>query len=275
MAGVSANVALALEALALRDRCSQCGKQDAAVLRRCSRCKQASYCGAACQNAAWKGHKKLCATLEEVFGHVCKAITAASWRGVLKWEGRMEEMMLDKTDAACLDILTTFNNAHRSGFSPTFNQHHFLASTTLYDRMIELLGKMERFRDQGEMMCLVVSHLGLGDAERRDKEADKYLQKARKVAEAHGFFSVECRACHGLGEVSMREGRHAEGVELLRNALIGYTRNPAQQALYPSHLSPTLEAKPSRNLQKGGAGPWEASTRTQGVSELELTTPAS
>jgi hypothetical protein len=51
------------------------------------------------------------------------------------------------------------------------------------------------------------------------QEAAEYYQKARKVGEAHGFFSVECSACLGLGDAAMREGRDEEGLDLLRNAL--------------------------------------------------------
>jgi hypothetical protein len=40
--------------------CAHCGKQGVA-LKRCARCKEVSYCGAACQKAGWKGHKKTCA----------------------------------------------------------------------------------------------------------------------------------------------------------------------------------------------------------------------
>ena len=42
--------------------CAHCSKQGVG-LKRCSRCKQASYCGAECQNADWKRHKKTCAPL--------------------------------------------------------------------------------------------------------------------------------------------------------------------------------------------------------------------
>ncbi|KAJ1490325.1 hypothetical protein T484DRAFT_3358431 [Baffinella frigidus] len=59
MAGGGADVALALKTLALKDRCSHCGEQSE-VLKKCSVCKQAFYCGAECQNAAWKKHKKSC-----------------------------------------------------------------------------------------------------------------------------------------------------------------------------------------------------------------------
>jgi len=86
------------------NRCSHCGTQRAA-LKRCSRCKQASYCGAECQNAAWKGHRKTCLTLEEVLEKVRAANLRKDWRGLLKWEGRMEEMMEQQPDAFCNNIL--------------------------------------------------------------------------------------------------------------------------------------------------------------------------
>mmetsp|Transcript_71682 Transcript_71682/g.164280 ORF Transcript_71682/g.164280 Transcript_71682/m.164280 type:complete len:124 (+) Transcript_71682:167-538(+) len=41
--------------------CSHCGKTgDGDALMRCGRCKQDSYCGAECQRARWKVHKKSC-----------------------------------------------------------------------------------------------------------------------------------------------------------------------------------------------------------------------
>jgi hypothetical protein len=52
------------------------------------------------------------------------------------------------------------------------------------------------------------------------QEAEGYFERSRNIAEAHGFFSVECRSCLGLGSLAMEEKRQKEGVELLRNALI-------------------------------------------------------
>jgi len=65
-------------------------------------------------------------------------------------------------------------------------------------------------------MCHVAMHLLLLQ---RRKDAGSYYQRARKLGAAHGFFSVECQACQGLGQLAMVEGRHEEGVELLRHAL--------------------------------------------------------
>ena len=98
--------------------CSHCGKQRAA-LKRCSRCKQTSYCGARCQNAAWKGHKKSCVSLDDVFEKVNAAKLSEDWREVLKWEGRMDEMVEGNTDAACNNIFAMFANAHRRGSMQT------------------------------------------------------------------------------------------------------------------------------------------------------------
>ena len=42
---------------ALKDTCDFCGKHGVGF-KRCSTCKQTWYCGAACQTAAWKRHKK-------------------------------------------------------------------------------------------------------------------------------------------------------------------------------------------------------------------------
>ena len=76
-------LALAIQTLELKARCSHCGKE-CEDLKRCSVCKHASYCGAACQNAAWKKHKKNCVTLEEVRNRVSAAAEGGDWRGFVK-----------------------------------------------------------------------------------------------------------------------------------------------------------------------------------------------
>jgi hypothetical protein len=208
-------LALAIQTLELKARCSHCGKE-CEDLKRCSVCKHASYCGAACQNAAWKKHKKICVTLEEVWKRVHAAEEGDDWRGVLKWEGRLGQLLEVRSDAACDFSLDVFRWAHAAAWDATGSTDHALAVVRLQDRRIEILGNMERFRDQGETMCDAANHLV--DAG-KVQEAAWYFQRARDVGAAHGFFSVECKACLGLGRVAMNEGRHEEGADLLRNAL--------------------------------------------------------
>jgi len=208
-------VALAIQTLELKASCSHCGKE-CADLRRCSVCKHASYCGAACQNAAWKKHKKNCVTLEEVRNRVTAAGAVRDWRGVLKWEGRLEQLLEGLSDAARHDVLHNFKWAHAVAWGATGNTDHALAVVRLQKRRIELLDNIKRFRDQGEAMCDAADYLVIVG---QRQEALEYFQRARDVGAAHGFFSVECKACLGLGRLAVLEGRHEEGADLLRNAL--------------------------------------------------------
>jgi hypothetical protein len=217
------HVAQALRMLELKGSCAQCGKPGRAM-KRCSICKHVWYCGAECQHAAWKWHKKTCApplSTDDVRARVVAA--SDDWREVLKWEGRMDEMMAGQPDTNCKHIFGIFMVAHNKGSLSTMSEtlpngspHHFLSSIRLAEQLIDFLGKRQRFRDQGEQMCTLADTL---DVAGKQQEASLYYQKARKVGEAHGFFSVECRACLGLGQEKIFEGCNEEGLDLLRNAL--------------------------------------------------------
>jgi len=196
--------------------CSHCSKQLSA-LQRCSRCKQASYCGAACQHAAWKGHKKTCVTLNDVIEKVNAAAANGIWREVIKWEGRSQEMMENRPDAGCENVLQVFAKAQMGGLNETGNSTHALSVVGLEKRRVEVLGRMQRFRDQGDAMCNIGDHLVML---RRRQESSLYFQRARNLGQAHGFLSIECTSCLGLGRLAMAEGRTQEGLDLLRNALV-------------------------------------------------------
>ena len=233
-------VARAIQTLTLKASCSHCG-EECAELKRCSVCKHASYCGAACQNAAWKKHKKICVTLEEVRKRVNAAVTGGDWRGLLKWEGRMEQLLEGWSDASRETILNEFRCAHLWGERATGSKDHALAAVRLQDRRIELLGSVERFRDQGRVMCEAADDL---IAAGQKQEAGTYFHRARDVGAAHGFFSVECLACLGLGNLEILAGRPEEGVDLLRNALAASSLRENEDDTYmePNVLSDLIDA---------------------------------
>ena len=84
--------------MASKECCAHCGKQGDGF-KRCSICKATHYCGSACQKADWKRHKKECTTPvppSEFQAKVDAARQAKDWRGVLKYEARMEEMLFCK-----------------------------------------------------------------------------------------------------------------------------------------------------------------------------------
>jgi len=206
------------------ESCAKCGKQGAGF-KRCSRCKQACYCEAACQKADWKRHKTTCAPpapLQDVGAKIDAAQTARDWRGVLQWEGRMEELMAHQSDDGCSETLLVFSNAHQMGWQTTGSGDHARSFVGLVERRIPLLGKLQRFLDQGEAMCKLSSMLRFLE---RKSEAATWFQRVRDVGAAHGFFSLESRACDGLGRAAFSEGRDEEGVALLRNALVAAELN--------------------------------------------------
>jgi len=52
------------------------------------------------------------------------------------------------------------------------------------------------------------------------------------VGAAHGFFSLESRACQGLGKLAEQEGRREEGLDLFRNALAAAPLNETDDSSY-------------------------------------------
>ena len=200
-----------VERLSLAASCAHCGTQDVA-LQRCSICKHVWYCGAQCQKKSWTAHKKTCASLEDAYQQFRAANAAGDWHGVLKWKGRMEEMMQDFSDAERDVILRAFYLAHRKSELPNWRTEVL----SLQARRIEILGKLQRLRDQGEVMCSMGNNLS---STGKDEAAAKMYERARAVGEAHGFFSLESLACKGLGQLASKDGRHEEAEALLRNSL--------------------------------------------------------
>jgi hypothetical protein len=155
-------------------------------------------------------------TLEEVKKRVNAAVEGEDWRGLLKWEGRLEQLLEGRPDAARNWFLHNFKWARTKGMHAMGSSDHALAAVRLQNRRIKLMGNMKRFRDQGEAMCDAAEHLVVAG---KTQESLLYFQRGRDVGAAHGFFSVECKACLGLGRVAIYDGRVEEGVDLLRNAL--------------------------------------------------------
>jgi len=227
-------------------KCAKCGKRGAK--QRCSRCKVVDYCSKDCQLAAWKSHKKTCEPplppshrgaadgtrpgagaagrervgLAEVWEKIGAASEAHDWRGVLKWEGRMEELLGNVPDDTSYDyVLQAFVWAHIGGLSSTGSKDHVLSVIGMEERRVKILGKLERFRDQGGSLCTIAEHkLALGEK----GDAEKYFKKARDLGAAHGFFSAECRTCLAKP--------------------ISATLNPQLSTLNPQPLTPTLNPKP-------------------------------
>ena len=146
--------------------------------------------------------------LPSIGNMVLQARDARDWPGVLRWESRLEELLTFQESGQTRMILA-FACAN-------FNQGHFAEAASLYQRRVQVLGKLERFTEQGHDMCLVGDcFLRLNNSE----GAEMWYQKARRLGEKLGCYESECRACLGLGKVAKFLDRMQEAEESLRNAL--------------------------------------------------------
>ena len=127
------------------------------------------------------------------------------------------------------EILSRFSNAHQMGFLAIGCNDHARSYVGLQERRIPLLGKLQRFWDQGEAMCDLSTMLCVLE---RNSEAATWFQRARDVGAAHGFFSLESTACMGLGRAAVVEGHDEEGLALLRNALVAAELNELDDPQY-------------------------------------------
>ena len=84
----------------------------------------------------------------------------------------MEELMDGQPDDECNALLAIFKDAHMIATGASFSKgkQHILAAVRIEERRIALLEKMQRFRDQGEAMCLVAQML-FGFAQSPEAEA--------------------------------------------------------------------------------------------------------
>ena len=87
---------------------------------------------------------------DAVFAQIRAAHLANDINGVLKWKGRLEELLEQTQDDATRDyLLCTFAQALIMGAKPA-DHLRILESSNLEERRIAILGRMQRFRDQGQ-----------------------------------------------------------------------------------------------------------------------------
>jgi hypothetical protein len=109
-------------------------------LKRCGRCWQASYCGADCQKASWKTHKGTCLPLQEVMELVLAALEVSDWRGVLKWESRIDQLIATESDIRVEAFLDSFASARNMLCAETGDTAHLLVAMRINKFRVELLG---------------------------------------------------------------------------------------------------------------------------------------
>lgn len=192
--------------------CSFCQKT-CKTPKHCSVCKVAVYCGAKCQKLSWKkGHRHICKKVEEI-GDTISHIKASD---VLLMLPYVDAMLECRAYDDQILIISTFVDALRTYGILNGSKDHIVEIIPLEMRRAVLEGKQQMCRDQGDTLGFIAQYSMII---KNDEQAMEYFEKSRKVAETHGFFGIESRACRGIGALLIRQGRFDEGMDLLRNAL--------------------------------------------------------
>jgi tetratricopeptide (TPR) repeat protein len=162
---------------------------------------------------------------------LCKILDDAyekkDWVEILRWTSRIDEFFACGicSDECKASLLSVFCAAY-TGTMPVSYKVDGLARVLDADergydlhvlmlRHAEVLHRLERYRDEGELICSAADCIyDLG----RFDDCIKLYSSARSIAEGNGFFTVECVSCKGLGLCYLQQGRVDEGFDLLRNA---------------------------------------------------------
>ena len=123
------------------------------------------------------------------------AAAAGDWNGILKWEGRMEELLQNQSAATSNTILDMFQQAHLMYWldcKDAAGEEHGHQYVQLEERRIDVLGKMGSVRESAIALCDLSDNLLLIEAD--GEKAARFLTRAREIGAAHGFVEAESRS---------------------------------------------------------------------------------
>jgi len=198
--------------------CSRCANTTE-MSKFCKGCHNAKYCCRKCQRLAWPQHKVYCVSIRDVWEKVLSVPPVSSWKKILFWQHRFEEM-LELPGLTILqrhDLLHHFVTALRARQCQLFTSDKIQDIIAYEERRGKLLAELLRFKDQGTLLCYVADCYNLTG---QYEASNKCHKQARRIAEDHGFYSIECLSCRGHGQSLVDQGNVEEGLDLLRNATI-------------------------------------------------------
>ena len=201
--------------------CSHCGKTGFGF-KRCSRCKQASYCGAECQTVAWKGHKKLCRSqgqgqqlsLDDIRTRILSTDPFVGFAEVLRFESQVDELVSGLDAVSVPPVLTAFAKAN-------VGADKLGKAGPMWGRVGEAFEASGRCEEQVDAMMMAGRcHSNAGDF----KACIVWFERARDVSVEHGLELLECTMCSELGGAFKNAGMGSEAEAQLRRGLTGTER---------------------------------------------------
>jgi hypothetical protein len=142
----------------------------------------------------------------------------SDWRKTLSLEGEMIEILVGAQfdNDSKQKLLHCFIDANHAAAAETRHTVYSMSLIKMYDQLMTCMEDIQHFHDKGTYLYRVgCIFLRLGDNE----EAERRFNGVRKLGEAHGFFTMECLACIGLGRISRLQGQTEMEIMFYNNAI--------------------------------------------------------
>jgi tetratricopeptide (TPR) repeat protein len=147
--------------------------------------------------------------LQEIRKDVLQSGLDKDHAGILRWEGRFDELVEGQATAMEAALLSNFADAY-------YDSGQAVKAGTMYGGYAECLQTLNMFREQVEIMRRTAwCWMAASDF----KKAIVWYSGTRDHSAQHGFPLLESAACIGLGRALTQEGRIIEAVAQQRRAL--------------------------------------------------------
>ena len=174
--------------------------------------------GCRCQIAGWKScHKKSCRatgqlSLEDIRSRVVSTHESKDFPETLRWESRIDEMVVGLDCFTARRILGAFADAYVATDQTG-------KAGEMWGRYAETCG--EDVDVQADAMAKAASFLlGAGES----KIGALWFERARDVSAQNGCLGTESNMCLSLAKAYSSTGRHTDSLEQLRRGLAGVER---------------------------------------------------
>ena len=181
-------------------------------------------CLSRCQIAAWKGgHKTSCRgqggtqrqlSLAEIRKRVLAAHASEDYAEALRWDSRVEELLVGQNNATTMRLLAAFTSAYHGA-------DQLDKASSMLGRQTEAFEVAGLFDSQVQAMHMAAQSFSFAG---HYTACLLWLERARDISTQHGFKLVECNICADIGKMLNAAGRPTEGEEQLRRAAAGVKR---------------------------------------------------
>jgi len=166
------------------------------------------YCSIECQKVHWKEHKPFCyaSRIVSLTRKLNSEEFISEWRKTLSLQGEMDELMVGAQfdSDSKQNLIHRFIDANHAAAAETRENVYLTSVIKMYDELMTCMEDIQHYHDKGTYLYRVgCIFLRLDNNEK----AEQCFQSVRNLGEMHGFFTMECLGCVGLGRIFRLQGQ--------------------------------------------------------------------